>query len=135
MTENSKLIIDKYKPSVESLNFAKIYVEAHGQEALDMLFRFKIIEQNLQNIRQRPHTFIQVIKNFLFSISSQDPNKFHYEISRTCLSAISNENHDNYDIDLLARALLEECNKLEKSLKLPDDLNNLIKSYREIFLV
>ena len=124
MTETSKLTIDTFSPSEESLNFAKIYRETHGQEALDLLYRFKIIEDLLKR-KQRPHMFIQIVKNFLFSTSSQDPNKFHFEIARMSLSLIKEEKHDNYAIDMLARALVESCNKLEKELKTPDVLLNL----------
>jgi len=131
MTENARLIVDTFKPSEDCLKFAIEYADAYGKETLDMFFRLKIIEKILLEEKQKPHLFIQIVKNFLFSISSKDPNKFHYEIARLSLAAMSEEKQDNTAIDLLARSLLEKCNELEKNIIIPDVFEDLKKLAKE----
>lgn len=127
----SQLIIDTYKPSEEEVNFANEYRAMYGDQALDMLYRFKIIKDFLKN-KNKPHLFIQILKNFLFTISSQDPTKFHFEIARQSLAKIDEKELENtQSIDLLARSLVEACNKLYKKLKIPSDLEKLINDCRE----
>lgn len=116
----------------ERLNFTEEYQAIFGDQALDMLYRLKIIEKFIDN-KNKPHLFYQVLKNFLFTISSQDPTKFHYEIVRKSLAENDEKALNNtHAIDLLARALVETCNKFNKRLKLPNALDKLINDCRKI---
>ncbi len=115
----------------ERINFAKEYKAALGEPALNMLYRFKIIEKFLEK-QNKPHFFFQILKNFLFTITSQDPTSFHYEIVRKALSKIDEKEVNNtLAIDLLTRAFVEACNKFNKKLKLSDSLEKIINYCRK----
>ena len=131
MAENGKLIFETFGLSEEYLNLVKMHKETYGQEDLDRLLRLKIIEKILIEKQQKPHLFIQIVKNFLFSISSQDPNTFHQDIARMSLSTTSEDKQDDSAIDLLAREILKECKNLEKKLRIPDVLQNYKKQAKE----
>lgn len=126
MTNSAELMLEK------SLNFSQDYQSKYGDQALDMLNRFKIIEMLLGK-QNKPHLFYQILKNFLHTISSQDPTQFHYEICRKALEIKDKKELENiHAVDLLARAFVEACNKLNKKLSLPKVLDKLVSDCRKI---
>ncbi len=81
------------------------------------------MEQELQSLEfsikksMQPIDFLNALREFLVAIDSQDPNLFHYEISRKALSALdarflTNENA----IDRLVREFLNHCRQLKEQL-------------------
>jgi hypothetical protein len=124
--------MDTPKPIFDdSIDFVKNYKAMFGEQALDLIYRFKIIERLLEK-QNKPHLFYQILKNFLFTISSQDPTKFHYEIVRKAIAKIDEkELHNTQAINLLAGAFVETCNKFNKKLKLTESLDQLIINCRK----
>jgi len=126
-----KSTVNTFKTSDDALEFYKKYRELHGKDASDLVYSLKIIEHVLSEEPIRPNFFIQIVKNFLISVSAKDPNSFHFEMSRLALSLMPEEKHDTSSIDMLARELLEHLNKLERLIKIPDSLSKLKKACQE----
>lgn len=100
---------------------------AYSEQSMVLACRFTLIESALQSAN-KPHTFFQLLKNFLETIKSQDPTQFHYDIARYALHIIDKEVVKNEEaIDLLARELLKACDRLDRQLKMPTSFAKLIK--------
>jgi hypothetical protein len=71
-----------------------------------------------------------LLNNFLAAVDSQDPNLFHFEISRKTLSLLDLRYSTNENaIDRLARDFLNHCRKLKESYLLsPDHYLKLLSS-------
>lgn len=123
---------EENKPTIEERkNFIKEYTETWGEKALDVVKRFQIIRELLGN-KNKPHLFCQIIKNFIFTISTQDPSHFHFVIAREALTRIDKKELENAQtVDLLARSLVEICNKLNRNMRLTEQLDKLISELRE----
>ena len=100
---------------------------SYSEQAMVLACRFTSLESSLK-IADKPHTFFQLLKNFLETIRSQDPHTFHYDIARNALNSIDNEIAQNEKaIDMLARELVKACGKLNGRLKMPTSFAKLIK--------
>lgn len=100
---------------------------AYSEQAMILACRFSLIEAGLKSAN-KPHTFFQLLKNFLETVRSQDPTQFHYDIARYALQAIDKEIIKNEEaIDRLARELLKACDRLDNQLKMPASFAKLIK--------
>lgn len=118
MSEVGKVIIETYKPSGELVD--ELVQAAFDPQTLDMAYRFKIIEYNLQYAR-KPHVFSQLLKYFLSALSSEDPTHFHFDIARRALAIIDKDYLTNDQaVDMLARELVKSCNKLNKRMRVPE---------------
>lgn len=92
---------------------------AISEQAMTQSCRFSIIEAHLMNA-DKPHTFFQLLKSFLETIRSKDPNIVHYEIARKTLCHLDGDILKNEEaVDMLARELLKACDFLDDRLKLP----------------
>lgn len=117
--------------TAEELKAIEDFREIYGENLLYIAFRFKIIERLLSK-NNKPHMFLQIIKNFLFSLHSQHPTAFHFEVAKHALSLQNQKEHDNNtSATLLATALLEACNKLYKKIKLPEVLTKKVNELRK----
>ena len=98
-----------------------------SEQAMTLACRFSTIEGSLRSAT-KPHTFCQLLKNFLETIRSEDPNAFHYNIARAALTHLDKEALKNeHSVNMLARELLKACLLLDEQLKFPTSFAKLIK--------
>ena len=100
-----------------------------GIETFNLLQTFEHIKQEIKSDdNKRPHVIWQLIKGFVAALSTQDPNRVHYEIVRECLRAIDGNLLGNTRaVDMLARELNENCKKLHLRLTPPNDFQEQLK--------
>lgn len=104
-----------------------IQMSPFSEQALAIACRFSILEASLKSTL-KPHMFFQFLKNFLETIRSQDPNKFHYDIARHALSHLDKDALKNEQtLDMLAREFMKACHTLDEDLKIPAAFAKLIK--------
>ena len=109
------------------MNLAYQHKAPLSEQTMIMASRFAQIEASLKHA-DKPHTFCQLLKNFLETIKSQDPNIVHYDIARSILERLDKEAVKNeHTVDMLARELLRACHALDEQLKIPLDFAKLIK--------
>ncbi len=98
-----------------------------SEQAMFFACRFALIESNLVN-SNKPHTFFQLLKNFLETINTKDPHKVHYDIARNALHLRNDTTKNNiYCIDMLAREFAVSCQLLDERLKMPAIYIKLLK--------
>lgn len=109
------------------MSTTNIQISPFSEQALAIACRFSLLEASLKTAT-KPHMFFQLLKNFLETIQSQDPNKFHYDIARRALSHLDKEALKNeLALDMLARELMKACQTLDEYLKAPAAFAKLIK--------
>lgn len=100
---------------------------AFGEQTLNTAYCFILIEANLK-YATKPHTFFQLIKNFLKIVASKDPNQFHFDIARIALHRLGKATLQNkHTVDMLARELVTTCCLLNEQLQLPDSIAKLMQ--------
>ena len=98
-----------------------------SEQAMTLACRFSTIEGSLRSAT-KPHTFFQLLKNFLETIRAEDPTTFHYDIARTALNHLDKEAlKSEQAVDMLARELVKASLLFDEQLKFPTSFAKLIK--------
>jgi len=87
-----------------------------SEQAMILACRFSTIENGVKNAN-KPHTFCQLLKNFLETIRSENPTTLHYDIVKTALNHLDKAALKNEQaVDMLARELVKACFILDEQL-------------------
>lgn len=98
-----------------------------SEQIMALACRFTILEDSLKNT-SKPHMFFQLLKHFLDTVESQDPNTFHYYIARVALNHLAKNISENEQaLDMLARELVNACCALNEQLKIPPIFAKLLQ--------
>lgn len=98
-----------------------------SEQLIALACRSTLIEAYRKDIK-KPHTFFQLLKHFLATITAEDPSKFHYSIARKALHYVDRDAVDNErSIDMLARELCKACHTLNEQLKMPPICARLLR--------
>lgn len=125
------MIIASFKPVQQLSQLVESYKESYCCSTLDIAYRLRIIEDNL-NDAAKPHVQFQMVKRFLEVISTKDPALFHFDIARLTLSKIAPEVLENdHAVDMLAREFLKKCALLHRMIKWPPGILHFLKSCEE----
>jgi hypothetical protein len=106
-----------------------------GLDMFNLLQTFEHIRKELEkNSAKKPHIMWQLIRSFIFSLST-DTNQVHSEIVRAALNSLPNnplneKSNNKIIVSLLAGKLNESCEKLKLYLIEPEEFNkdyNIVK--------
>ena len=99
----------------------------YSEQAMMLACRLSLIEESLESAN-RPHTFCQLLKNFMETVRSEDPNKFHYDIARETLQQLDKEALKNEQaVDMLAREFMKACLAFDEKFSLPANFAKRIR--------
>ena len=111
----------------------KEILNTFGQETLNLIQTFEYIRIESQTVNN-PFNAFQIIHAFISALATRDPNPAHYENIRTILKEVEPSLlEDNLAIDMLARALSDNCRALKHKLdeSMPKDFGQLLEATKK----
>ncbi len=126
---NDALEIKLFTPKQPISKEAQDQIDSLGLELFNQLQTFNHIRSEIElPSYNKPHVLYQLIKQFISVLSTQDPNRMHYEIAREILEREDPQLLENNNlVDIFARELCNHFKLLNTKLIPP-------KNFQELFV-